>query len=41
MDKSEKRTWRACKAIVFTLNMQICDGLVAVAAVAAVAAVIA
>ena len=36
MDKSEKRTYRACKAIVFTpLNMQISDVLVAVAVVVA------
>ena len=36
MDRSEKRTCRACKAIVFCpLNMQNCDVLVAVAVVAA------
>ena len=36
MDKSEKHTCRACKAIVFCLlNMQICDVLVAVAVVVA------
>ena len=42
MDKSEKRTFRACKAIVFfPLNMQICDVLVAVAVAVAVAAAVA
>ena len=35
MDKNEKRTCRACKAIVFALNMQICHVLVAVAVVVA------
>ena len=36
MDKNEKRTCRACIAIVFfPLNMQICDILVAVAVVVA------
>ena len=36
LDKSEKRTCGACKAIVFAhLNMQICDVLVAVAVVVA------
>ena len=36
MDKNEKCTFRACKAIVFCpINMQICDVLVHVAVVVA------